>query len=68
MSENQKPGGLERSAGEWKDLIDCEALKRTVLTDRERIPQMQSWPLGVKEPLTRKEIYEYLGEKEEKTE
>jgi predicted DNA-binding antitoxin AbrB/MazE fold protein len=27
-------GGLERSAGGWKDLIDAEALKRNIYADR----------------------------------
>jgi predicted DNA-binding antitoxin AbrB/MazE fold protein len=27
-------GGLERSAGGWKDLIDAEALKRNLYADR----------------------------------
>lgn len=29
-----EPGGLERSAGGWKDLIDCEELKRNIYADR----------------------------------
>jgi predicted DNA-binding antitoxin AbrB/MazE fold protein len=30
----EKPGGLERSAGGWKGLIDAEELKRNIYADR----------------------------------
>jgi len=31
---NVRGGGLERSAGGWKGLIDAEALKRNIYADR----------------------------------
>jgi len=31
---NEGGGGLERSAGGWKGLIDAEELKRNIYTDR----------------------------------
>ena len=30
----EKPGGLERSAGGWKGLVDAEELKRNIYADR----------------------------------
>jgi predicted DNA-binding antitoxin AbrB/MazE fold protein len=37
-------GGLERSAGGWKGLIDSEELKRNIYADRTLFAR---WPLGV---------------------
>ena len=38
-------GGLERSAGGWKGLIDAEELKRNIYADRTPFAR---WPLRVK--------------------
>jgi predicted DNA-binding antitoxin AbrB/MazE fold protein len=34
LSVNEGGGGLERSAGGWKGLIDAEELKRNIYADR----------------------------------
>lgn len=34
LAAAEKPGGLERSAGGWKGLIDAEELKRQIYADR----------------------------------
>ena len=42
---NVRGGGLERSAGGWKGLIDAEALKRNIDADRHRPSRVvQPWP------------------------